>query len=167
MDGGTFTISNGGVFGSLFGTPIINPPQSAILGMHGIFDRPVAVGGKVCVLLFITVDVTESLFDENVLSLMNLFYKLQLGLFINQGLTFVHVSRLTFKPLITYNTLMSYTANGVAYFLNRFSRFFLIYTLDDVVGELLKVKHHHHVAFLKFSLLKYALRIHTIRCSKP
>uniref|UniRef100_A0A8C5DQK9 Dihydrolipoyllysine-residue succinyltransferase component of 2-oxoglutarate dehydrogenase complex, mitochondrial n=1 Tax=Gouania willdenowi TaxID=441366 RepID=A0A8C5DQK9_GOUWI len=47
MVGGTFTISNGGVFGSLFGTPIINPPQSAILGMHGIFDRPVAVNGKV------------------------------------------------------------------------------------------------------------------------
>ncbi|KAM4662695.1 LOW QUALITY PROTEIN: dihydrolipoyllysine-residue succinyltransferase component of 2-oxoglutarate dehydrogenase complex, mitochondrial [Discoglossus pictus] len=47
MDGGTFTISNGGVFGSLFGTPIINPPQSAILGMHGIFDRPVAISGKV------------------------------------------------------------------------------------------------------------------------
>uniref|UniRef100_A0A3P8RQD2 Dihydrolipoyllysine-residue succinyltransferase component of 2-oxoglutarate dehydrogenase complex, mitochondrial n=1 Tax=Amphiprion percula TaxID=161767 RepID=A0A3P8RQD2_AMPPE len=47
MDGGTFTISNGGVFGSMFGTPIINPPQSAILGMHGIFDRPVAISGKV------------------------------------------------------------------------------------------------------------------------
>ncbi|XP_068199246.1 dihydrolipoyllysine-residue succinyltransferase component of 2-oxoglutarate dehydrogenase complex, mitochondrial-like [Antennarius striatus] len=47
MDGGTFTISNGGVFGSLFGTPIINPPQSAILGMHGVFERPVAVNGKV------------------------------------------------------------------------------------------------------------------------
>uniref|UniRef100_A0A673XNX1 Dihydrolipoyllysine-residue succinyltransferase component of 2-oxoglutarate dehydrogenase complex, mitochondrial n=1 Tax=Salmo trutta TaxID=8032 RepID=A0A673XNX1_SALTR len=47
MDGGTFTISNGGVFGSMFGTPIINPPQSAILGMHGIFERPVAIGGKV------------------------------------------------------------------------------------------------------------------------
>lgn len=47
MDGGTFTISNGGVFGSLMGTPIINPPQSAILGMHGIFDRPVAVNGEV------------------------------------------------------------------------------------------------------------------------
>ncbi|CAF0993595.1 unnamed protein product [Adineta ricciae] len=47
MDGGTFTISNGGVFGSLFGTPIINPPQSAILGMHGIFDRPVAINGKI------------------------------------------------------------------------------------------------------------------------
>jgi len=47
MEGGTFTISNGGVFGSMFGTPIINPPQSAILGMHGIFDRPVAINGKV------------------------------------------------------------------------------------------------------------------------
>ena len=50
MDGGTFTISNGGVFGSLFGTPIINPPQSAILGMHGIFDRPVARNGQVTIL---------------------------------------------------------------------------------------------------------------------
>lgn len=47
MDGGTFTISNGGVFGSLLGTPIINPPQSAILGMHGIFERPVAIKGQV------------------------------------------------------------------------------------------------------------------------
>ena len=48
MDGGTFTISNGGVFGSLFGTPIINPPQSAILGMHGVFERPVVRNGQVC-----------------------------------------------------------------------------------------------------------------------
>ncbi|XP_054710320.1 dihydrolipoyllysine-residue succinyltransferase component of 2-oxoglutarate dehydrogenase complex, mitochondrial-like [Uloborus diversus] len=47
MDGGTFTISNGGVFGSLYGTPIINPPQSAILGMHAIVERPVAIKGKV------------------------------------------------------------------------------------------------------------------------
>ncbi|XP_033101164.1 dihydrolipoyllysine-residue succinyltransferase component of 2-oxoglutarate dehydrogenase complex, mitochondrial-like [Anneissia japonica] len=47
MDGGTFTISNGGVFGSMFGTPIINPPQSAILGMHAVVDRPVAIDGKV------------------------------------------------------------------------------------------------------------------------
>ncbi|XP_022245658.1 dihydrolipoyllysine-residue succinyltransferase component of 2-oxoglutarate dehydrogenase complex, mitochondrial-like [Limulus polyphemus] len=47
MDGGTFTISNGGVFGSISGTPIINPPQSAILGMHAIVDRPVAIKGKV------------------------------------------------------------------------------------------------------------------------
>ncbi|OON15476.1 putative dihydrolipoyllysine-residue succinyltransferase [Opisthorchis viverrini] len=49
MDGGTFTISNGGVYGSLFGTPIINPPQSAILGMYGVFDRPVAKDGQVVV----------------------------------------------------------------------------------------------------------------------
>jgi len=47
MAGGTFTISNGGVYGSLFGTPIINQPQSAILGMHGTFDRPAVVNGKV------------------------------------------------------------------------------------------------------------------------
>lgn len=47
MDGGTFTISNGGVFGSLMGTPIINPPQSAILGMHGTFERPIALKGQV------------------------------------------------------------------------------------------------------------------------
>ena len=44
MTGGTFTISNGGVFGSLMGTPILNPPQTAILGMHGIFKRPVVIG---------------------------------------------------------------------------------------------------------------------------
>ena len=50
MDGGTFTISNGGVFGSLFGTPIINPPQSAILGMHGTFERPVVRNGQVSIL---------------------------------------------------------------------------------------------------------------------
>jgi 2-oxoglutarate dehydrogenase E2 component (dihydrolipoamide succinyltransferase) len=47
MTGGTFTISNGGVFGSMLSTPIINPPQSAILGMHNIVERPVAVNGKV------------------------------------------------------------------------------------------------------------------------
>ena len=47
MTGGTFTISNGGVFGSMLSTPIINPPQSAILGMHNIVERPIAVNGKV------------------------------------------------------------------------------------------------------------------------
>jgi 2-oxoglutarate dehydrogenase E2 component (dihydrolipoamide succinyltransferase) len=47
MKGGTFTITNGGVFGSMLSTPIINPPQSAILGMHNIVDRPVAVNGQV------------------------------------------------------------------------------------------------------------------------
>ena len=47
MTGGTFTISNGGVFGSMLSTPIINPPQSGILGMHNIVERPVAINGKV------------------------------------------------------------------------------------------------------------------------
>ena len=47
MLGGTFTITNGGVFGSMLSTPIINPPQSAILGMHNIVERPVAINGKV------------------------------------------------------------------------------------------------------------------------
>lgn len=47
MAGGTFSISNGGVFGSLMGTPIINLPQTAILGMHAIKDRPVAINGKI------------------------------------------------------------------------------------------------------------------------
>lgn len=50
MQGGNFTITNGGVFGSLLSTPIINPPQSAILGMHKIQDRPMAVNGKVEIL---------------------------------------------------------------------------------------------------------------------
>jgi 2-oxoglutarate dehydrogenase E2 component (dihydrolipoamide succinyltransferase) len=49
LQGGTFTISNGGVFGSLLSTPILNPPQSGILGMHKVQDRPVAVGGQVAV----------------------------------------------------------------------------------------------------------------------
>jgi 2-oxoglutarate dehydrogenase E2 component (dihydrolipoamide succinyltransferase) len=49
MTGGTFTISNGGVFGSMLSTPIINPPQSGILGMHNIIERPVAVDGKVVI----------------------------------------------------------------------------------------------------------------------
>ena len=49
LTGGTFTITNGGTFGSLMSTPIINPPQSAILGMHNIVDRPVAVNGQVVI----------------------------------------------------------------------------------------------------------------------
>jgi 2-oxoglutarate dehydrogenase E2 component (dihydrolipoamide succinyltransferase) len=49
MQGGTFTITNGGVFGSLMSTPIINIPQSAILGMHKIQERPVVVGGQIVV----------------------------------------------------------------------------------------------------------------------
>jgi 2-oxoglutarate dehydrogenase E2 component (dihydrolipoamide succinyltransferase) len=49
MNGGTFTITNGGVFGSMMSTPIINPPQSAILGMHNVVERPVAVNGQVVI----------------------------------------------------------------------------------------------------------------------
>jgi 2-oxoglutarate dehydrogenase E2 component (dihydrolipoamide succinyltransferase) len=49
LEGGTFTISNGGIYGSLLSTPIVNPPQSAILGLHSIQDRPVAVQGEVVV----------------------------------------------------------------------------------------------------------------------
>ncbi|KAI7092434.1 hypothetical protein KC352_g40322 [Hortaea werneckii] len=47
MAGGTFTISNGGVFGSLMGTPIINLPQTAVLGLHAIKEKPVAINGQV------------------------------------------------------------------------------------------------------------------------
>ena len=49
LQGGTFTISNGGVYGSLLSTPIVNPPQSGILGMHSIQDRPIAVDGNVVI----------------------------------------------------------------------------------------------------------------------
>uniref|UniRef100_A0A1A9VT06 Dihydrolipoyllysine-residue succinyltransferase component of 2-oxoglutarate dehydrogenase complex, mitochondrial n=1 Tax=Glossina austeni TaxID=7395 RepID=A0A1A9VT06_GLOAU len=65
MDGGTFTISNGGVFGSLMGTPIINPPQSAILGMHGIFERPIAVKGQVVIrpMMYVALTYDHRLID--------------------------------------------------------------------------------------------------------
>jgi len=65
MDGGTFTISNGGVFGSLFGTPIINPPQSAILGMHGTFERPVVRNGQVVIrpMMYIALTYDHRLID--------------------------------------------------------------------------------------------------------
>ena len=49
MQGGTFTISNGGVYGSLMSTPILNPPQSGILGMHKIEERPIAIDGEITI----------------------------------------------------------------------------------------------------------------------
>jgi len=58
LEGGTFTITNGGVFGSLSSTPIVNPPQSAILGMHAIKDRPVALGGQVVIRPMMNVALT-------------------------------------------------------------------------------------------------------------
>lgn len=65
MDGGTFTISNGGVFGSLFSTPIVNPPQSAILGLHGTFERPVARNGQVVVrpMMYVALSYDHRLID--------------------------------------------------------------------------------------------------------
>ena len=47
LQGGTFTISNGGIYGSMLSTPILNPPQSAVLGMHNIVERPVVVDGEI------------------------------------------------------------------------------------------------------------------------
>jgi 2-oxoglutarate dehydrogenase E2 component (dihydrolipoamide succinyltransferase) len=65
MQGGTFTISNGGVFGSLLSTPIINPPQSAVLGMHRIEERPVAVKGQVVIrpMMYLALSYDHRLID--------------------------------------------------------------------------------------------------------
>lgn len=65
MTGGTFTISNGGVYGSLMGTPIINAPQSAILGMHGIFKRPIVVNDQVVIrpMMYIALSYDHRLID--------------------------------------------------------------------------------------------------------
>jgi len=65
MQGGTFTISNGGVFGSLLSTPILNAPQTAILGMHSIQDRPVAINGEVCVrpMMYLAMSYDHRLLD--------------------------------------------------------------------------------------------------------
>jgi 2-oxoglutarate dehydrogenase E2 component (dihydrolipoamide succinyltransferase) len=65
MKGGTFTISNGGVFGSLMSTPIINPPQSAVLGLHRIEDRPVVRGGEIVIrpMMYIALSYDHRLID--------------------------------------------------------------------------------------------------------
>lgn len=65
LTGGTFTITNGGTFGSLLSTPIINPPQSAILGMHNIVERPVAVNGKVeiCPMMYVALSYDHRIID--------------------------------------------------------------------------------------------------------
>ena len=65
MTGGTFTITNGGVFGSLLSTPVLNPPQSAILGMHNIVERPVAVNGQVHIrpMMYIALSYDHRLID--------------------------------------------------------------------------------------------------------
>jgi len=65
MTGGTFTISNGGVFGSMLSTPIINPPQSGILGMHNIVERPVAIKGNVEIrpIMFVALSYDHRIID--------------------------------------------------------------------------------------------------------
>ena len=65
MTGGTFTITNGGTFGSMLSTPIINPPQSAILGMHNILERPVAVNGQVeiCPMMYLALSYDHRIID--------------------------------------------------------------------------------------------------------
>ena len=65
LTGGTFTITNGGVFGSMLSTPILNPPQSAILGMHKIQDRPVALNGEVVIrpMMYIALSYDHRIID--------------------------------------------------------------------------------------------------------
>ena len=73
LTGGTFSITNGGIFGSMMSTPILNPPQSAILGMHGITERPVVVNGAVVVrpMMYLAMSYDHRIIDgrEAVLSL--------------------------------------------------------------------------------------------------
>jgi 2-oxoglutarate dehydrogenase E2 component (dihydrolipoamide succinyltransferase) len=83
MDGGTFTISNGGVFGSLMGTPIINPPQSAILGMHATFERPVAIKGQVTKILIFFSCYAQKLF-------LSIFLKVVIRPMMYIALTYDH-----------------------------------------------------------------------------
>ena len=65
LSGGTFSITNGGVYGSMMSTPIINPPQSAILGMHSIIDRPIAINGKVVIrpMMYVALSYDHRLID--------------------------------------------------------------------------------------------------------
>lgn len=67
LTGGTFTISNGGVFGSMLSTPIINPPQSGILGMHNIIERPIAIDGKVEIrpMMYLALSYDHRIIDGN------------------------------------------------------------------------------------------------------
>ena len=75
LSGGTFTISNGGVYGSLMSTPIINPPQSGILGMHKTEDRPIAVKGQVVIrpMMYVALSYDHRVIDgkESVTFLVN------------------------------------------------------------------------------------------------
>ena len=65
LQGGTFTISNGGVYGSMLSTPILNPPQSAVLGMHNIVERPVVIDGEIKVrpVMFLAMSYDHRIID--------------------------------------------------------------------------------------------------------
>ncbi len=65
LQGGTFTISNGGIFGSMLSTPIVNPPQTGILGMHNIVDRPVVRDGQIVIrpIMFVALSYDHRLID--------------------------------------------------------------------------------------------------------
>ena len=65
LQGGTFTISNGGVYGSMLSTPILNPPQSGVLGMHNIIERPISVDGeiKVCPMMYLALSYDHRIID--------------------------------------------------------------------------------------------------------
>jgi 2-oxoglutarate dehydrogenase E2 component (dihydrolipoamide succinyltransferase) len=65
LEGGVFTITNGGIFGSMLSTPILNPPQSAILGLHAINDRPIAVNGQVVIrpMMYLALSYDHRLID--------------------------------------------------------------------------------------------------------
>jgi len=81
MTGGTFTITNGGVFGSLLSTPIINPPQSAILGMHNIVERPIVIDGQIVArpMMYVAVSYDHRIIDgrESVSFLVKLKQQLE------------------------------------------------------------------------------------------
>jgi len=67
LQGGTFTITNGGIYGSMLSTPILNPPQSAVLGMHNIIQRPIAVDGKVEIrpMMYLALSYDHRIIDGN------------------------------------------------------------------------------------------------------
>ena len=65
LQGGTFTISNGGVYGSMLSTPILNAPQSGVLGMHNVIERPISVDGeiKVCPMMYLALSYDHRIID--------------------------------------------------------------------------------------------------------
>ncbi|KAJ6979576.1 dihydrolipoyllysine-residue succinyltransferase component of 2-oxoglutarate dehydrogenase complex 2 [Populus alba x Populus x berolinensis] len=99
MAGGSFTISNGGVYGSLLSTPIINPPQSAILGMHSIVSRPMVVGGNVVPrpMMYIALTYDHRLIDEPFINMINLLFTV---VFTEMALILILLFRTPLRKLV-------------------------------------------------------------------